>query len=364
MTSDQPGLAEYLSILTRRSLLISFIGLLIFLAFIVLALTLPSVYLSSGTILIEQQQIPQDIVRSVITTDAAERIQLIRRRVMTYANLVEIIDEHGLYTEERKKYPMETIVEQMRQDVSIEPVSADVVDQRSGRPTQITIAFTVGYESPLARTAQRVANALVTLFLNENLRERTEAATGASQFLSEEAVKLGAQVAELEAKLADFKEENVENLPELRELNWKSLDRTQQLIDQINREINAREQQKAALETDLRRIAATASDGTFHSQQILGPEDRLSVLETCRSSGRHSDAEGDRLPARGGRYHRWRPGIGTPVGRIKDGTRVHDREILQRASGRQTNTAFDRIDHARTRNDSLDGIGDISVDNG
>src|SRR5271154_1874113 len=52
-----------------------------------LALFLPATYRSTATILIEQQEIPQELVRSVITSFADQRVQVISQRVMTTQNL-------------------------------------------------------------------------------------------------------------------------------------------------------------------------------------------------------------------------------------------------------------------------------------
>ena len=62
-----------------------------------LALAWPPTYRSTGTILIEQQEIPTDLVRSTVTSYADERVQIISQRVMTTQNLLEIIRRYELY---------------------------------------------------------------------------------------------------------------------------------------------------------------------------------------------------------------------------------------------------------------------------
>src|SRR5690606_18713760 len=147
---------------------------------------LPAIYKSRGIILIEKQDIPEDLVRSLVTSYADQRIQVISQRVLTTANLVEIIEKFGLYAEERAKDPIEAIVQQMREDITVEPISADVVYDR-GRAAKATIAVEIAFDSKDPATARRVANDLVSLFLNENLKQRTEAAEETLNFLTEEA---------------------------------------------------------------------------------------------------------------------------------------------------------------------------------
>jgi len=77
---------DYLNIVKRRSS-IYWSRLWWFDMSIVLAVALPSVYRSIATILIEEQEIPTDLVRSTVTTFADQRIQVITQRIMTRANL-------------------------------------------------------------------------------------------------------------------------------------------------------------------------------------------------------------------------------------------------------------------------------------
>lgn len=147
-----------------------------------LAFGLPSIYRSEATILIEQQEIPDDLVRSTVTSFAGERIQIISQRVMTTQNLSRIIEEYGLYKDDRKSKSMSILVEEMRERIDLEMISADVVDPRSGRPTTATIAFKIAFSGEEPRLTQKVTNDLVSLYLDENLKQRTAHAVETSSF--------------------------------------------------------------------------------------------------------------------------------------------------------------------------------------
>jgi uncharacterized protein involved in exopolysaccharide biosynthesis len=245
-----------------------------------LALLWPPVYRSAATILIEQQEIPQDLVRSTITSFADQRIELISQRVMTTANLLDIIREHGLYADDFDTEPREVIVERMREDISRDMISADVVDPRSGRPTSATIAFTVGFDSRSPELAARVANELTSLYLQENSETRREQAAEASSFLGDEAGRLSAEIAELEARLAVFKQANIDKLPELAELNLQSVDRTERDLADVQRERSLLVERKIYLESELAQLNPSrdviASDGAM----ILSPRERLKSLQS------------------------------------------------------------------------------------
>src|SRR6202012_4175059 len=168
----------------------------------VLAAALPPHYRSAGTILIEQQEMPQELVRSTVTSYADERVQVISKRGMTTEPLLNIIRRYDLYPRERAKDTREALLTQMRKDIGLKMISADVIDPRSGHPTSATIAFEVSYTSRSSDQAARVANELTTLYLNENLTNRTKLAHDATDFLEGEGNRINAQIVDLEATLA------------------------------------------------------------------------------------------------------------------------------------------------------------------
>lgn len=271
---------DYAEAIRRRLPLGLIIGVGSLVLTVVVALGLPAVYKSRGVILIEQQEIPQDLVRSLVTSFADQRIQVISQRVLTNGNLANIIDKYELYSEERKSQPMERVVAAMREDITVAPISADVVDQKSGKAMKATIAFELAFDSHTPTLAQRVANDLVSLFLNENLKQRTEATQETLNFLTAESEKLRSTVAELETKLAEFKERNAGALPELAGLNLQLMNTREQDLVQTQNQIRSLEQQRVYLESELAQQQPTTDLYSETGQRILGTGDRLKVLES------------------------------------------------------------------------------------
>src|SRR3974390_2436572 len=141
-----------------------------------IAVLWPPTYRSSATILIEEQEIPRDLVRSTVTSYADERIQVIGQQVMSRGTLMELVDKFGLYARERKYTTNEDLLEKMRRDIRVQTVSADITDRRSGLPTAARIASKLSFNYPARATAQKVASELVTMYLNETLKTRREKA--------------------------------------------------------------------------------------------------------------------------------------------------------------------------------------------
>ncbi|MDE2348541.1 MAG: lipopolysaccharide biosynthesis protein [Gammaproteobacteria bacterium] len=247
---------------------------------IIVVMLLPSKYRSAATILIEQQEIPQDLVRSVITSYADQRIQMISQRVMTSENLMSLIERYDLYPQMRKKDSRDIVVQQMRADVGLHMISADVIDPRSGRPTQATIAFSVSYESRSPDLALKVANELTTLYLNENLTSRIRLARQTASFFKDEVARQAAQVDALDKSLAAYKEQHQKELPDIALMNIESLQRNELDLHDTENKIAALDSQRVLLEAQLAQINPNASVFTDTGQRVMGPADRLKALES------------------------------------------------------------------------------------
>lgn len=295
MEEQEKTLQDYLAILSRRKFPMLVIMMAVFLLGVVVALVWPPTYRSSATILIQEQEIPADLVRSTVTSYATQRIQTISQRVMTRGNLMQIIEKYGLYEKERKRKTTEEILETMRKDIGLNMIDADVVDPRSGRPMAATIAFTLSYEGQFPDATQRVAGELTSLYLAENLKTRKEKASETVVFLTDEAQKISQSITEVETKLAEFKEKNASSLPELAALNYATLDRTERELDQVAAEERALDERRFMLEGQLAQINPLTMMQSSTGERILDPESRLKALTaeyaslTAKYSEEHPD---------------------------------------------------------------------------
>ncbi len=245
---------------------------------IAIAYGLPPVYRSSATILIVEQEIPQDLVRSTVNNYASEQIQVITQRVLTYDNLLKLIKKYNLYPGLRDQDPA-TAVEDLREAIYQDVVSADVIDPKTGRPAKAVIAFTLSVDNSDAQTSQKLATEVVDLYLNENKRLRNENASGTSIFLEQEANRLGKEISELEGKLAVFKKKNVTTLPTLMDFNLGLINRTQTELANSEKEIQTFQERAAYLESQLAQTEPMAPTYDDEGKKVLTPVERLKSLQ-------------------------------------------------------------------------------------
>lgn len=289
-----------LSAILRRRKYHILVPLMVLMAIsIAIAYGLPPVYRSTATILIEQQEIPSDLVRSTVTNYASQQIQVITQRVLTYDNLWKLIEKYNLYPGERDQDPAAAVA-YLRQAIYQEMVSADVIDPKTGRPAKAVIAFTLAVDNGDAQTAQKLATEVVDLYLNENKRLRTENASVTSVFLEQEAARIGKEISALEAKFATFKKKNVTNLPTLMDFNMRLMDRAETELASVENEIQSLQERASYLESRLVQTEPMASTYDDEGKKILSPPERLKSLQVqyMQASARYSSDHPDLIRMR------------------------------------------------------------------
>jgi len=247
-------LPDFAETLRRRKWSLILPALFIFLMAAVIALVLPPIYQSTATILVEEQEIPAEFVTTTVTSYVEQRVQTINQRIMSYTRLLDIINQFNLYPDRRNRFTVEEIVTKMREDIHFEPISVEVIDRRTGRPTAATIAFTLSYEGKHAETVQKVTSVLASLFLRENLEVRERQTLETTEFIGDEMKKVQADLAKLDAKIAEFKEKHMNELPSLLQANFQNLHYTESSIERLSEQLRGLKERKEYLETELAGI--------------------------------------------------------------------------------------------------------------
>ena len=103
-TEYEMSVNDYIAIIKHHAVLLIVSCAAILGVSIAVAMSLPPTFESSGTILIESQQISPELVAANNSTFADERIEVIRQRVMTRENLAAIIDKYNLVLFSRPEF--------------------------------------------------------------------------------------------------------------------------------------------------------------------------------------------------------------------------------------------------------------------
>lgn len=292
---DMPIMLEdYWRILVRRRFHFLLPFMIVMACALSLAFFLPPTYRSQATFLIERATIPSGIVATTVVGYVQEQIQQIRERLMASDSLISLAEEFGLYSQEMQD-DRRAAITTIRESIEIAMVDVRASDPDVGGQRQATIAFTVAFEGPSPELAKSVTEELGNRYIEINRQIRAERAEGVTTFLAAESEKLVQEIAEIESRLADFKQGEMRQLPELMNLNLNLFERTDQQIQQSEERIRGLQSEISAISSELSLTDPYEEVLTEDGSVMLTGAQRLSVLTaeylqlSARYSARHPD---------------------------------------------------------------------------
>ena len=188
----------------RYYIIAPFLALLV--AGIIAAFWLPTVYRSSATLLVEAQDLPASLVESPLTGAVDQRIARIRQHVLSRGDLIAVIEQNGLYPDERRSQPMSKIIEKMRHSTIVSALAGNIGQQSGTQGNTIAIGMSFDYPDPAK--AQAVLQNFVTKFLVMDAQNVEDQASLSVRFLEDQANKLQSQIAKIESDLTTLKARN------------------------------------------------------------------------------------------------------------------------------------------------------------
>lgn len=267
------GLNDYLGVVKRRGWIVALCFILLTPLALGVAYVLPPVYSATAHILVESQQIPDELARSTVTASAAERMEVIRQRLLTRQNLTEIIEKYDLYSE-FDQMNLGDKIERLRAHTAFESIEYGGGGRRRGAAP--VSAFTISFNAPAPVRSAAVANEFVTRALDLNLRQRTERATETVAFFQQAVSRLSAEILDLENQIVAFKSKNADSLPETSSYRHDE-------IQSLEKQIYDGQERRLALETQRQEIESVLAQGlTGVMDEKLTPEQKQ--INTLRNT--------------------------------------------------------------------------------
>jgi len=189
----------------RRYYVLGLFGALA-LAAVIAAYSLPTLYRSSATLLIESPDLPKEVVDTPATGEIAQRIAKIRERVLSRGDLIALIEQYDLYPSERRSKPLSEIIDKMRKATNVSALEGDVGPQAQGGNNLVALKMTFDYPDPIK--AQEVLQSFVTNFLRMDSDTIEDQASLSVRFLQDQAHTLQAQIQQIEGQITDLKARN------------------------------------------------------------------------------------------------------------------------------------------------------------
>jgi polysaccharide chain length determinant protein (PEP-CTERM system associated) len=165
-----------------------------------------------------------------VTSEFETRIHTLSQQILSRARLEELIRLFDLYPDLRKRVPADALAEHMRADIRFDLTEGQSSSSLAPFPTtapgqSVTVGFRVSYLGLEPQTVARVTNTLASFYVDESSKARGEQASGTAQFLQTEVNQMKERLEHQAARLNDYKDRYMSELPELVEANLWALQR-------------------------------------------------------------------------------------------------------------------------------------------
>jgi polysaccharide chain length determinant protein (PEP-CTERM system associated) len=243
---------DYVDIIRRhRSWILgpAFLGLV---AGVVTAFLWPDSYMARGMIRVVPPQVPSRLVQMNISEEMTARINSIYQEITSRTSLINLIQSNNLYPDERKRLPMDDVVEKMRQDIGMSPMES--LSRGAGSLRQNVAAFTVTFSYSDRRLAQKVCQEIISRFTEQSIKSRQEMSTTTTNFLKDQYDLAKRELDDIDSRITAFKARNIGEMPEQEQLMVSRISALEASIQATGGQISRAQQDKLQMESQLRDL--------------------------------------------------------------------------------------------------------------
>lgn len=214
---------------------------------VLVAFLWPDTYVSTAVVRVTPAQVPERFVASALNQMLTERIQSIAQFVLSRNNLQNIIQTYDLYPRERKRQPIEDILDRMRnKDIRVAPVNTQLAANQ--RISSFPISFS--YSNRLL--AQKVCSEIVSKLINESNKGQIEIVDATRKLMEDQVAIAKGRLDDIDRKLQDFRLRNPGRLPEERQVSMQQMTAVENRVSGISAAISRVNQEKMFLDLQIR----------------------------------------------------------------------------------------------------------------
>jgi polysaccharide chain length determinant protein (PEP-CTERM system associated) len=259
---------DYLELLRRRFWLILSCALLFLGAGLGICFIVPPQYVSQTLVIVEQQKVPENYVKPVVTEDLNARLASMREQILSRSRLEPIIERFNLFP--GNNIAMDDRVDATRKAIQITPI-ASTANKMPG--------FYISFKAQNARTAQQVCSEITSLFVSESVHAREQSAEGTTAFLTQQVADAKRALDVQDAKLADFQRQYIGKLPGQEQSNLNTLQALTTRLDAATQSLNRMQQDETFMQAVISQQTADLQRDDHGSGSTLETEqEKLKTL--------------------------------------------------------------------------------------
>ncbi len=248
----------------------------------VLVKVLPKRYTSQTMVLVEDPAVSEKYVEPILNNDLNNRLATMQQQILSRNRLEPIINKFNLYADDRNNAHIDDLVERLKGAISIKPVEA----MQGTGPHQLP-GFYIATTFDNPQLAQQICTEITSMFLAQNARESEAKGQATTNFLSEQLAEAKGKLDEQDAKLAQFKRQNLGSLPDQTQTSLSMLMGLNSQLEANTQAQSQAQQDKAFNESMLAQQESTwkarqtgGQNPDSADQQLSALQDQLAVLQS------------------------------------------------------------------------------------
>ena len=221
--------------------------------------TMPNVYESRTRIYVDTETILGPLMHGLaITPDVGTQVEMMRRTLLSRPNLEQLVRTTDLDLTVRSSFDREALLDRLADDIKITTEGKDL--------------FQLSYTSADPQKAYRVVDAILQIFVEQNLGRSQRDVEDARVFIDKQIVDYDTKLREAELKVAQFQQEHAEELNGNRAAQGR-LDQAEGRVRQLRLELES-----AVWRRDQLRQQLASTPPTLPASQaatvILSPDEQ------------------------------------------------------------------------------------------
>ena len=208
----------------------------------------PKKYLSKAAIGVQSPTLSADLLRGASAMDPVERQRAVQQLLLSPTVLDRVIREEKI----RKSKPADEAAPSLRANLAgnIEVPPTDRAQRPAGSGRGIDL-FYIGYSDRDPARAQRVANRVASVFVEENSKVQTNRAENSATVLEQQVAASQARLTDLENRLRAKKQNYVGRLPEQIGSNVQMVNGARGQLESISMQIRTEQDHLNLVESQL-----------------------------------------------------------------------------------------------------------------
>lgn len=274
---------DYVSVLRRRKWWLIAPLALSLVAGAALALLLPREYKSEAKIGIADSTLSTELLRGVQSLDAKERQRAISQQLLSRTVLERVVREERLSPNRPVEETAARLRGRVEENITVPPPIARGAGSKDGIDS-----FLLGYVDSSPERAQRIAQRLATVFVEENSKTSTQRAENTSEVLDQQLRTSADNLTRLQEQLRQKKQAFMGRLPDQMNANIQMVNGLRQQHESLSVQLRAEQDRLSMVEgqLDLMRQGVGAPMTSSGGAAIQTAQGRINQLQQQLTSYR------------------------------------------------------------------------------